>query len=226
MTVVKNGATEILPTDEPDDDCVVIPNPEGYQPVETIANEEVEDYVNVSNFGGCSQTVDTFIDEEDGHDQSPPEFHTEDAKPRRVGTMPTYGFSFKCNEQAERIKEFYSKLEERIHAKEVEESNLQAKTKQLQCQADLEPPPSRVKLKKADNVEEIALKISQWPKASGTCSQITVTMHGADPVCVAEDGKLDIEQQSLYMFEKYKAPALLYGPKADILSEIPPFWVG
>ncbi|WJX13738.1 hypothetical protein P8452_04095 [Trifolium repens] len=76
MTVVKNGATEILPTDEPDDDCVVIPNPEGYQPVETIANEEVEDYVNVSNFGGCSQPVDTFIDEEDGHDQSPPEFLT------------------------------------------------------------------------------------------------------------------------------------------------------
>ncbi|WJX71171.1 hypothetical protein P8452_55194 [Trifolium repens] len=102
--------------------------------------------------------------------------------------MPTYGFSFKCNEQAERRKEFYSKLEERIHAKEVEESNLQAKTK--------EPPPSRVELKKADNVEEIALKISQWPKASGTCSQITVTMQGADPVCVAEDGKLDIEQVS------------------------------
>ena len=39
-------------------------------------------------------------------------------------------------------------------------------------------------------MEEIALKISQWPKASGTCSQITVTMQGADPVCVAEDGKV------------------------------------
>jgi adenosine kinase len=39
-------------------------------------------------------------------------------------------------------------------------------------------------------VEEIALKISPWPKASGTCSEITVIMQGADPVCVAEDGKV------------------------------------
>ncbi|WJX63152.1 adenosine kinase [Trifolium repens] len=45
-----------------------------------------------------------------------------------------------------------------------------------------------------DNVEEIALKIFQWPKASGTCSHITVIVQGADPVCVPEDGKFDIEQ--------------------------------
>ncbi|KAK4281495.1 hypothetical protein QN277_012978 [Acacia crassicarpa] len=41
-----------------------------------------------------------------------------------------------------------------------------------------------------DNVEEIALKISQLPKASGTHKRITVITQGADPVCVAEDGKV------------------------------------
>lgn len=41
-----------------------------------------------------------------------------------------------------------------------------------------------------DDVEEIALKISQLPKASGTYKRITVITQGADPVIVAEDGKL------------------------------------
>lgn len=41
-----------------------------------------------------------------------------------------------------------------------------------------------------DNVEEIAIKISRWPKASGTHKRITVITQGADPVVVAEDGKV------------------------------------
>ncbi|KAI4318875.1 hypothetical protein MLD38_032533 [Melastoma candidum] len=41
-----------------------------------------------------------------------------------------------------------------------------------------------------DNVEEIAIKLSQWPKASGTYKRITVITQGPDPVIVAEDGKV------------------------------------
>ncbi|KAE9590919.1 hypothetical protein Lal_00023214 [Lupinus albus] len=41
-----------------------------------------------------------------------------------------------------------------------------------------------------DNVEEIALKISEWPKVSETRKRITVITQGADPVIIAEDGKV------------------------------------
>ncbi|GAB2257730.1 hypothetical protein Droror1_Dr00013890 [Drosera rotundifolia] len=41
-----------------------------------------------------------------------------------------------------------------------------------------------------DNVEEIAIKISQWPKASAAHKRITVITQGADPVVVAEDDKV------------------------------------
>ncbi|XP_076911081.1 adenosine kinase 2-like [Bidens hawaiensis] len=41
-----------------------------------------------------------------------------------------------------------------------------------------------------DNVEDIALKISQLPKASGAHKRITVFTQGADPVVVAQDGKV------------------------------------
>ena len=43
-----------------------------------------------------------------------------------------------------------------------------------------------------ENVEEIAIKISQLPKASGTHKRITVITQGADPVVVAEDGKVKL----------------------------------
>ena len=41
-----------------------------------------------------------------------------------------------------------------------------------------------------DNVEEIALKISQWTKASGSHKRVTVITQGLAPVVVAEDGKV------------------------------------
>lgn len=36
------------------------------------------------------------------------------------------------------------------------------------------------------------MKISEWPKASGKHKRITVITQGADPVVVAEDGKVTL----------------------------------
>ncbi|KAK7812523.1 adenosine kinase 2 [Quercus suber] len=49
---------------------------------------------------------------------------------------------------------------------------------------------SKVQGWETENVEEIALRLSRWPKASGTHKRIVVITQGADPVVVAEDGKV------------------------------------